>query len=102
MILGCRIYIKEIINQSIADKDGSLIEGDVVLKINNTSTDSLSLKEARKLLDGAKDKLQLLVRRESASCAGYSPQLSPEFCTKGLFANFALRSSLHGFQLFDI
>ena len=41
----------------MADKDGNLQDGDIVQKINNISLDGLSFKEARKLLDAAKDRL---------------------------------------------
>ena len=57
IVLGCKIYIKEISSRSVADKDGSLQDGDIVQRINNVSLDGLSLKEARKLLDAAKDRL---------------------------------------------
>ena len=64
IVLGCKIYIKEITNRSVADKDGNLQEGDLIQKINNMSLDGLSLKEARKLLDSAKEKLDLMVKRD--------------------------------------
>lgn len=64
VVLGCKIYIKEITGRSVADKEGNLQEGDLVHKINNLSLDGLSLKEARKLLDSAKDKLEMTVRRD--------------------------------------
>ena len=64
VVLGCKIYIKEITSRSVADKEGSLQEGDLVHRINNLSLDGLSLKEARKLLDSAKDKLEMTVRRD--------------------------------------
>merc|ERR1719458_1988250 len=64
VVLGCKIYIKEITGRSVADKEGSLQEGDLVHRINNLSLDGLSLKEARKLLDSAKDKLEMTVRRD--------------------------------------
>ncbi|XP_064470378.1 tight junction protein ZO-1-like [Ornithodoros turicata] len=64
VVLGCRIYIKEINNRSIAEKDGGIQEGDVVLKINNTTIDGMTLKEARKLLESSKERLQLVLRRE--------------------------------------
>ena len=57
IVLGCKIYIKEIGNRSVADKDGNLQDGDIVQRINNVSLDGLSFKEARKLLDAAKDRL---------------------------------------------
>ena len=34
IVLGCRIYIKEITSRSLIEKDASLQEGDVVLKVN--------------------------------------------------------------------
>ena len=49
----------------IADKDGLLREGDVVTKINGSFIDSLeSLKEARKLLENCKERLDLVVKRD--------------------------------------
>ena len=47
VVLGCKIYIKEITGRTVADKDGSLQEGDLVAKINGSSIEGLSLKEAR-------------------------------------------------------
>ncbi|GFV97977.1 tight junction protein ZO-1 [Trichonephila clavipes] len=32
IVLGCRIYVKEITNQSSIEKDGSIQEGDIILK----------------------------------------------------------------------
>lgn len=44
----------------------NLNEGDVITKLNNTScNDIMSLKEARKIIDGCKEKLNLVVFRES-------------------------------------
>ncbi|KAK6635505.1 hypothetical protein RUM44_000757 [Polyplax serrata] len=61
LVLGCRIYVREFTRQ---DKDNSIQEGDILLKINNHSTDGLSVKEARKLIENSKDKLSLVVKRE--------------------------------------
>ena len=47
VVLGCKIYIKEITGRTVADKDGSLQEGDLVAKINGSSIEGLSLKEAK-------------------------------------------------------
>jgi hypothetical protein len=44
IVLGCRIYIKEIAGRSLADKEGSLQVGDLLQKLNNMSIDGLSLK----------------------------------------------------------
>ncbi|XP_067132749.1 tight junction protein ZO-1-like [Centruroides vittatus] len=65
IILGCRIYVKEITNRSLMEKEGGVREGDVIVKINATSTDAMSLKEARKLIENSKERLQLIVRREA-------------------------------------
>lgn len=64
VVLGCRIFVKEVCSRSLAERDGTLQEGDIVLKINNTSTEGLSLKEARKLLEASKERLQLVLQRE--------------------------------------
>lgn len=62
IVLGSKIYVKDIGTKL----DGnSLQEGDVLLKINNHSTDGMSLKEARKIIESSKEKLNLLVRRET-------------------------------------
>ena len=63
IVLGCKIYIKEIISRTIADKDGILKEGDELTKINGSTLESFSLKEARKLLEATKDKLDVTVKR---------------------------------------
>lgn len=62
MVLGCKIYVKEITRRSPADKEGSMSEGDLILKINNIPLDGLTLKEARKLIEASKDKLELVVK----------------------------------------
>ncbi|KAF2358834.1 Guanylate kinase/L-type calcium channel beta subunit [Trinorchestia longiramus] len=67
VVLGCRLYVKEIVRGSLAAKNGQLREGDELVKINNSVTDNLSLKEARKLLDSHKEELQLVVRRHTQS-----------------------------------
>lgn len=42
-----------------------LCEGDVVTKINNTTvTDAMTLKEAKKLIESCKERLNLVVTRE--------------------------------------
>merc|ERR1719410_2900916 len=64
IVLGCKIYIKEIGNRLVADKDGNLQDGDIVQRINNVSLDGLSFKEAKKLLEAAKDRLDLTVKRD--------------------------------------
>ena len=67
VVLGCRIYIKEIVPKTVAYKDGILKEGDEVTRLNGTFLDNLTLKEAKKLLDSCKDKLDLTVKRTDPS-----------------------------------
>nr|XP_024216154.1 tight junction protein ZO-1-like isoform X2 [Halyomorpha halys] len=61
IILGSRLYVKD----AGTKLDGNTLqEGDVLLKINNHSTDGMTLKEAKKVIDNCKEKLNLLIRRE--------------------------------------
>lgn len=66
--MGSRLYLKELTNRALIERDGIsgssvFQEGDIVLKINSTPTEGLSLKDAKKLMENCKDKLQLTVRR---------------------------------------
>ncbi|XP_006004284.1 tight junction protein ZO-2a isoform X6 [Latimeria chalumnae] len=63
--LGSRIFIKEMTSTGLAAKDGNLQEGDIILKINGTVTENLSLTDARKLIEKSRGKLQLVVQRDS-------------------------------------
>ncbi|XP_061190159.1 tight junction protein ZO-1-like isoform X3 [Saccostrea echinata] len=63
VVLGCKFYIKEITGNSIAAQDGGLKEGDVVLKINSTPVENLSLLDAKKMIEKTKDKLQLFISK---------------------------------------
>uniref|UniRef100_A0A4W3I2L7 Tight junction protein 2a (zona occludens 2) n=1 Tax=Callorhinchus milii TaxID=7868 RepID=A0A4W3I2L7_CALMI len=62
--LGSQIFIKEMTNVGLAAKDGNLQEGDIVLKINGTVTENMSLADARKLIEKSRGKLQLVVQRD--------------------------------------
>ena len=73
VVLGCKIYIKEIVPRTVADKDGILKEGDELTKINGSFVDSLNLKEAKKILDGCKEKLDLTVKRSTLTDQLKSP-----------------------------
>lgn len=54
VILGSRLYLKELTNRALIEREGNgssatgnssvFQEGDIVLKINSTSTEGLSLK----------------------------------------------------------
>ncbi|XP_076324782.1 tight junction protein ZO-1-like isoform X4 [Tachypleus tridentatus] len=65
IVLGCKIYIKEFTKRLPSNKDGTLQEGDIIVKINNNNTENINLRDAKKFLDAAKEKLQLVVRREN-------------------------------------
>lgn len=58
----------------------SLQEGDIVTRIHNTNTnDSMSLKEAKKIIDGCKERLNLVVIRDATSNAISSGMQSPVY-----------------------
>lgn len=83
MVLGCKIYVREVAaNRATLDggKDsgGVLQEGDILLKINNHSTEGLTLKEARKLIEASKEKLNLVVRREHRSSSSVESTAVPK------------------------
>uniref|UniRef100_UPI00398ED1E7 tight junction protein ZO-2a isoform X1 n=2 Tax=Pristiophorus japonicus TaxID=55135 RepID=UPI00398ED1E7 len=63
--LGSQIFIKEMTGVGLAAKDGNLEEGDIVLKINGTVTENMSLADARKLIEKSRGKLQLVVQRDA-------------------------------------
>ncbi|KAG8595716.1 hypothetical protein GDO81_001604 [Engystomops pustulosus] len=62
--LGSQIFIKEMTDTGLATRDGNLNEGDIVLKINGTVTENMSLSDARKLIEKSRGKLQLVVKRD--------------------------------------
>ncbi|XP_074021749.1 tight junction protein 2 isoform X4 [Numenius arquata] len=62
--LGSQIFIKEMTCTGLATKDGNLHEGDIILKINGTVTENMSLADARKLIEKSRGKLQLVVLRD--------------------------------------
>ncbi|XP_062870511.1 tight junction protein ZO-2a [Trichomycterus rosablanca] len=62
--LGSQLFIKEMTNTGLATRDGNLQEGDIILKINGTVTENLSLGDAGKLIEKSRGKLQLVVQRD--------------------------------------
>lgn len=68
IVLGCRLFIKEISSKArdqLVANGYTLQEGDIVTRIHNTNTnDAMSLKEARKIIDGCKERLNLVVLRD--------------------------------------
>lgn len=70
IVVGCRFYIKELTGRNVlTDKDSTAVqEGDVITKINGVSiTDNMTLKEVKKLLESSKEKVNLVVKRDSVS-----------------------------------
>ncbi|XP_050085112.1 uncharacterized protein LOC126570982 isoform X4 [Anopheles aquasalis] len=71
IVLGCRLFIREISSKTkdqLAANGYSLQEGDLVTRIHNTNcNDSMSLKEAKKIIDGCKERLTLAVVREAGA-----------------------------------
>ncbi|XP_035898005.1 tight junction protein ZO-1 isoform X3 [Anopheles stephensi] len=74
IVLGCRLFIREISSKTkdqLAANGYSLQEGDLVTRIHNTNcNDSMSLKEAKKIIDGCKERLTLAVLREPNGISG--------------------------------
>ncbi|KAM4528115.1 tight junction protein ZO-2a isoform 2-T2 [Odontesthes bonariensis] len=62
--LGSQLFIKEMTSSGLAGRDGNLQEGDIILKINGTVTENLSLSDAGKLIEKSRGKLQLVVQRD--------------------------------------
>uniref|UniRef100_A0A672JLQ4 Tight junction protein 2a (zona occludens 2) n=1 Tax=Salarias fasciatus TaxID=181472 RepID=A0A672JLQ4_SALFA len=62
--LGSQLFIKEMTSTGLAFRDGNLQEGDIILKINGTVTENLSLSDAGKLIEKSRGKLQLVVQRD--------------------------------------
>ncbi|XP_047219991.1 tight junction protein ZO-1 isoform X7 [Girardinichthys multiradiatus] len=62
--LASHIFVKDISPESLAARDGNIREGDVVLKINGTVTENLSLIDAKKLIERSKGKLKMVVQRD--------------------------------------
>ncbi|XP_073730124.1 tight junction protein ZO-2a isoform X1 [Misgurnus anguillicaudatus] len=62
--LGSQLFIKEMTSTGLASKEGKLHQGDVILKINGTVTENLSLGDAGKLIEKSRGKLQLVVQRD--------------------------------------
>ncbi|CAB1339540.1 unnamed protein product [Coregonus sp. 'balchen'] len=62
--LASHIFVKDISPESLAARDGNIQEGDVVLKINGTVTENLSLIDAKKLIERSKGKLKMVVQKD--------------------------------------
>ncbi|KAJ0019657.1 hypothetical protein NQD34_007226 [Periophthalmus magnuspinnatus] len=74
--LGSQIFIKQMTSSGLAAKDGNLQEGDIILKINGTVTENLSLHDAGKLIEKSRGKLQLVVQRDQRQILVRIPPLA--------------------------
>uniref|UniRef100_A0A3B3DUN4 Zona occludens protein 1 n=1 Tax=Oryzias melastigma TaxID=30732 RepID=A0A3B3DUN4_ORYME len=73
--LASHIFVKDISPESLAARDGNIREGDVVLKINGTVTENLSLTDAKKLIERSKGKLKMVVQRDERATLLNIPDL---------------------------
>uniref|UniRef100_A0A1A9WH03 Tight junction protein ZO-1 n=1 Tax=Glossina brevipalpis TaxID=37001 RepID=A0A1A9WH03_9MUSC len=80
IVLGCRLFIKEISTKArdqLAANGYTLQEGDIITRIHNTNCgDNMSLKEAKKIIDGCKERLNLVVLRDITNQAAITNQLN--------------------------
>ncbi|XP_072245894.1 tight junction protein ZO-3 isoform X1 [Leuresthes tenuis] len=62
--LGSQIFIKHMTESGLAAKEGTLQEGDLILKINGMTTENLSLLETKHLVEKSRGKLTMTVLRD--------------------------------------
>uniref|UniRef100_A0A6I8NIH4 Zona occludens protein 1 n=1 Tax=Ornithorhynchus anatinus TaxID=9258 RepID=A0A6I8NIH4_ORNAN len=74
--LASHIFVKEISQDSLAARDGNIQEGDVVLKINGTVTENMSLSDAKTLIERSKGKLKMVVQRDERGTLLNVPDLT--------------------------
>ncbi|GAB0090724.1 tight junction protein ZO-1 [Sergentomyia squamirostris] len=90
--LGCRLFVKEISSKAkdqLAANGYHLQEGDVVTRLHNTNcNDAMSLKEAKKIIDGCKERLNIVVLRDVANNAATSSGMqSPAYSHTAQISN---------------
>ncbi|XP_017058228.1 tight junction protein ZO-1 isoform X10 [Drosophila ficusphila] len=76
VVLGCRLFVKEISSKAreqLIANGYSLQEGDIITRIHNTNCgDTMSLKDAKKIIDGCKERLNMVVLRDITNQAAVS------------------------------
>lgn len=91
IVLGCKLFVKEISSKArdqLLNSNQGLTEGDFITKINNTNcNDLMSLKEAKKIIDSTKDKLNITIARDVAG-SNISHQTQSSISTTGAVNNF--------------
>ncbi|XP_045478453.1 tight junction protein ZO-1 isoform X4 [Harmonia axyridis] len=92
IVLGCKLFIKEISSKAreqLLNTNQVLTEGDFVTKLNNTNChDLMSLKEAKKIIDGSKDKIHITVVRDFGQTINSIHQAQSSISTTGAVNNF--------------
>lgn len=92
IVLGCKLFIKEISTKArdqLLATNQYLVEGDFITKVNNTNcNDMMSLKEAKKIIDNCKDKLNLTIARDISNNATISHQTQSSVSTTGAVNNY--------------
>nr|XP_046247232.1 tight junction protein ZO-3 isoform X2 [Scatophagus argus] len=63
--LGSQIFIKHMTETGLAAREGTLQEGDLILKINGMTTENLSLLETKHLVEKSRGKLTMTVLRDN-------------------------------------
>ncbi|XP_053490755.1 tight junction protein ZO-3 [Ictalurus furcatus] len=76
MKLGSQIFIKHMTPTGLAAKEGTLQEGDLVLKINGMTTENLSLLETKHLVEKSRGKLSMVVLRDNRKFLVSIPEVS--------------------------
>ena len=66
LVIGCKFYIKDILPNSLAAQEANLQKGDVLLRLNDITSDQMSLTDLNKIIGKSKEsRLNLLVKRDS-------------------------------------
>lgn len=60
MVLGCRLYVKDVTREGTGLKIG-----DVLTRIGGVDANNMNMKEARKIIDQSKERLAIVVSRDS-------------------------------------
>lgn len=106
IVLGCKLFIKEISSKArdqLLTTNQYLVEGDFITKINNTNcNDVMSLKEAKKIIDSCKDKLNFTIARDITNNASISHQTQSSVSTTGAVNNYYKGTNLMGLVNFTL
>uniref|UniRef100_A0A8P4G5X8 Tight junction protein 3 n=1 Tax=Dicentrarchus labrax TaxID=13489 RepID=A0A8P4G5X8_DICLA len=78
--LGSQIFIKHMTETGLASKEGTLQEGDLILKINGMTTENLSLLETKHLVEKSRGKLTMTVLRDERKFLVSIPEVEDSIC----------------------